>query len=86
MSARAEDYLAQWRDFFDDYYPEAAGKPPVAGLRASLTRLDPSEYRELVYEWPLEDLLIWAEESRVQHSFDELEDTDGPHRRGHIGA
>lgn len=46
----------------------------MVALRAELTRLDPSEYHEVVCEWRVSQLLIYLEESRVRSEFDDMED------------
>lgn len=53
------------------WYPAGSGGD-VSSPRAELTRLDPSQYREIVYEWPFGDFIIWMEESRVRSEFDEI--------------
>lgn len=57
------------------WYPdtEKGGTPSVRG---TLTRLDATEYRDVVHNWPIHDFIIWAEESRVMEKFKDFwEDT-----------
>lgn len=52
--------------------PDRDGKR--SHLRQSLSKLDPSEYYEVTARWPLRDLLIYMEASRLRRFYEEIED------------
>lgn len=56
------------------WYPKKGQDDSVPSLRASLTGLDPDQYHEVVYDWPIDDFIIWAEESRVMEEFRDMFD------------
>jgi len=64
--------LEHFRDTFL-FYPDS-DSDDVPSIRATLTKLDPTEYREIVYNWALNEFIIWAEESRVMSEFRDLLD------------
>ena len=62
--------MDHWESTFT-WYPEAE-KGDIISVRATLTKLDPTEYREIVHEWPIRDFIIWSEESRVRDVFQDM--------------
>lgn len=67
---RGQKFVDDWRETFF-WYPDAEQGDPVSP-RAELTRLDPSQYREVVYDWRLSDVMVWMEESRVRDAFEDI--------------
>ena len=75
---RADHLIGLWAEHFGEWYPtpeEGEGTP--AGLHAALARLDPADYERVACTWPIKRALVYLEMKRVQHSFDELDDTHG---------
>ena len=75
---RADHLIGLWAEHFGEWYPtpeESEGTP--AGLHAALARLDPADYERVACTWPIKRALVYLEMKRVQHSFDELDDTHG---------
>jgi len=62
--------LENWKDTFF-WYPDPE-EGDSTSPRAELTRLDPSEYREIVYGWRISDFIVWLEENRVRDAFEEI--------------
>ena len=69
---RGEEHKKFWKDTFHIWYPTQNGDRDTTSVLAELTKLDPDVYREVVYEWPLGDFLIWLERSRVRSVFDDI--------------
>jgi len=41
-------------------------------LRRVLAGLPPDQYRDVVYVWPLADLLVWIEAAAINHEIESL--------------
>ena len=73
---RADHLIGLWAEHFGEWYPtpeDTEGTP--AGLHAALSRRDPADYERVVCDWPIKRALTYLEQKRVQHSFDELDET-----------
>ena len=75
---RLEAYLGPWRKGFGSWYPsgDEGGDGPTA-LRMQIAQRGPQEYRCLVFEMPLGELLLYLETRRVGKAFQDMGRGDG---------